>query len=103
MITLDQVKAIVLSGDPAAKHYFQTARGNYTTWHEFKLLPETADDLHDGGWNFQIDRFTKLEGDSVVDDIRDALDVRDNVAYSYTVDFEQDTGYIHHIFSCEVI
>lgn len=114
MTALDKVKAIVLEGDPDAKHYFQTARGNYTTWHEYMRMPDTTDDVHygedeedgdeaRGGWRFQIDRFTKLEFDPVVDKIEAALTDHDNVSYSYQVDYEQDTGYIHHIFSCEAI
>lgn len=103
MITLAQVKAIVLEGDPAAKHYFHTARGNYTTWHEYMRLPETSDDVHGGGWRFQIDRFTKDEDDPVAAQIESVLSEHPNVAYSYQVDFETDTEYIHHIFDCEAI
>lgn len=102
-MTLEDIKAIVLQGDPEAKHYASTKRGDYTVWREFQRLPHTSDGVHDGGWKFQIDRFTKAEADSIADNIKAALDAHDNVAYSYLVDYEPDTEFIHHIFDCEAV
>ena len=48
-----------------------------------------------------MDRFTKTEDESLAESIRRALEERDNIAVDYRVDYEQDTGYIHHIFDCE--
>lgn len=102
-MTLDQIKAIVLQGDPAASHYASTARGNYTVWREYARHPATADDVHLGGWRFQVDRFTKTENDAIAASIETALSDHPGVAYSYMVDFEPETGYIHHIFDCEAV
>lgn len=102
-MTLDDVRAIVLACDPEAKHYRSEARGNYTTWQEYERLPYTSDGVNERGWRFQIDRFTKLEDDPVAAQIEDRLSGMDNVAYSYMVDHEPETGFIHHIFDCEAI
>lgn len=102
-MTNDDIRAIVLACDPEAKHYFTEARGNYTTWQEYAQLPHSSDDVNERGWKFQIDRYTKLEGDPVAAAIENTLSAMDNVAYTYLVDVELETGYIHHIFDCEVV
>jgi len=38
-----------------------------------------------------------------VDAIETALSGEDEITFQHLVDFEQDTGYIHHIFDCEVV
>ena len=102
-MTLAEIKALVAAIDQESGHYESACQegDSYTTWRERNLLPLMADDQHQEGWRFQIDRFTKDEDDEVARRIRAALDADDGVAYEYQVDYEQDTGYIHHIFACE--
>ena len=102
-MTLSDIKALVVSADCHAGHYESAYRGSsaYTIWKEVRLLGLMSDDGHAEGYAFQIDRFTKTENDAVAAAIRTKLDADPRVAYSYQIDFEPDTRYIHHIFDCE--
>lgn len=101
-MTLQEIKALVLSVDPAAQHYFTTAKGrDYTYWEETARLGFTADDRHEEGWAFSVHRFTRDEFDPVARRLFAALDADPRTAVRETIDHEMDTGYIHHIFDCE--
>jgi hypothetical protein len=102
-VTLAEIKAVVLSADPTAEHYESSKRNSdsYTVWREVRRLAATADDRHIEGWAFQVDRFTRAEGDPVAEALFEALDASDRVAVHYEADYEQDTEYIHHIYDCE--
>ena len=103
-MTLNEIKALVLAVDPAAQHYESAKKGAaYTVWREIRPLGFAADGAHQGAVSFQIDRFTKTEGDTIAASLFSALDANDRVAVRYEVDFEPDTRYIHHIFDCEGI
>ena len=104
-MTIEDIRQLVISADSYASHYDSAHRTGaaYTVWREIRQLGMTADDLHQGGWAFQIDRFTKDEADPVAQAILDALDADPRVAYRYEVDYEPDTRYIHHIYDCEGI
>lgn len=103
-MTLAEIKALVVSLDPQAQRY-ESAKVSeaYTVWHEYMQLGTMAGDRHTEGYAFQIDRFTKLEDDPMVATIKNGLENDDRVTYGYQVTYERDTGYIHHIFSCEAI
>lgn len=96
IMTLQEFKAIILSADPQASHYRSMQTPNYTVWREFgkRSLPEPT-------WKIQVDRYTKIEYDPVIALINAALE-RDDIAFDYLCDYEKDTGYIHHIWDCEV-
>ena len=102
-MTLEDIKALVTSVDPTAGHYESAYHGGqaYTVWKEDNSLGFTADGRHQGAISFHIDRFTKDEFDLVAPTLFDALEADDRVAFTYLVDYEQDTRYIHHIFDCE--
>lgn len=105
-MTVEEIKAIVAALDADAGHYESAFRGGaaYTVWRELHPLPIMGDDRHAAeAWAFQIDRFTKSEGDATAMAIREALEANPRVAFHYDVDYEPDTGYIHHIFDCEGI
>lgn len=104
-MTLDDIKALVVAVDPNAGHYESAYQGSaaYTVWREYRALPFMADDEHQTGWTFQIDRFVKAEGDSIASALFAALDADPRVSFQYLVDYEPDTRYIHHIFDCEGI
>ncbi len=102
-MTLSDIQALLVAADPDIQHYTSRKSGNYSVWRELHRLGTTADDEHEEGWNFQVDRFTKTENDETALRIFTALDQDDRVAVNYQVDYEQDTGYIHHIFDCEAV
>lgn len=52
-------------------------------------------------WTVYIDRFTKSDTDTIAPSIYTALD-NAHVPFSYIIDDEPETGYIHHIFTCIV-
>lgn len=101
-MTVQQIAALVGSADPAARHYYNPHDGeNYTRWQEYERIGQAGDDDWGEGWKFQIDRYTKQEYDPIAADIEAALKKSVGVTYTYLVDYEQDSGYIHHIFDCE--
>ena len=105
-MTVEEIKAIVVALDADAGHYESAHQGSeaYTVWRELHPLAIKGEDRHAvEAWAFQIDRFTKAEGDAIAAAMRDALDDNPRVAFRYQVDFEAETGYIHHIFDCEGI
>ena len=105
-MTVEEIKAIVVAVDENAGHYESAYQGTeaYTVWQELRPLPIEGDDGHKvEAWAFQVDRFTKDEADAIAPAMRAALEAETRVAFAYEVDYERDTGYIHHIFDCEGI
>lgn len=103
-MTLDQIKALVIAVDPNAGHYESAFQGDdaYTVWYEVQRTGLFADNKRPGkSWRFQVDRFTKSENDPIAAQLEAALDAAPGVLCEYVVDYEPDTGYIHHIFDCE--
>ena len=101
-MTLREIKALVTSTDPDAKHYTVATNGaNFTRWQEYEYIGQPADDEYGDGWKFQIDRFTHDEFDAIAETIKETLKHTPGVAFGYMVDYEQESDYIHHIFSCE--
>ena len=102
-MTCSEIRGFLVSIDPTAERYTSSRAGSdaYTVWRE--LGPKAV--FADGEWGqimrFQIDRYTKTENDTVARSLWIALEEADDIAFDYQVDFEQDTGYIHHIFDCE--
>lgn len=100
-MTVREIQALVASVDPAARHYTNPHDGtDYTVWMEYMRTGLSGDDAHEKGWKFEIDRFTKQEYDPVAEAIETALTADPRVAFTYNVDYEQDTGYIRHLFDC---
>lgn len=99
---LEIMAGLISAVDPAARHYDNPHDGtDYTVWREYQRLGAARDDRHGYGWKFQIDRYTKQEFDTTAKELEKMLIHTPGVAYEYLVDYEQDTGYIHHIFDCE--
>lgn len=103
-MTLHELKDLLLEVDLPVHHYFAAKQtDNYIVWAEYGLNQLSSDNEYDdGAFRVQIDLFTKIEFDPKVKELRKLLD-RDDIAFSYLVDHEEDTGYIHHIFDCEVV
>lgn len=102
-MTKAEIKALIVSVDPGARHRFSMEKGkDYTYWNETHRLPLMSDDEHDEeAWAFVVHRFTKDDNDPVAPALFAALDAEPSVAPAWRQDFEPETGYIHHIFDCE--
>ena len=103
-MTLDDIRALVVSVDPSAAHYDSARRTseNYTVWREYQRTGLSADNRRaNKSWRFQVDRFTKFEVDAIANALETVLDAHPAIAYDYQVDYEPETGFIHHIFDCE--
>ena len=101
-MTVQDIKTMVLSVDPKAKHYFADKKGDaFTVWGEYQRAGQGAEDRHDYGWKFEIDRYTRDEEDTVPDMIEQILIDHPGVAYTYQVYYDHTARYIVHVFDCE--
>lgn len=101
-MTVQDIKTMVLSVDPKAKHYFSDKKGDaFTVWGEYQRAGQGAEDRHDYGWKFEIDRYTRDEEDTVPDMIEKILIDHPGVAYTYQVYYDHTARYIVHVFDCE--
>ena len=101
-MTCTEIKTFLVSVDPTIERYESSKKGDaYTVWYELGMPGIFSDGQHEDIQHFQIDRFTKEEDDTTAAAIFTALEARDDISFSYLVDHEDDTGYIHHIFDCE--
>ena len=102
-MTRSEIKAFLLTSEPNIERYesSRTASESYTVWRELGPATIYADGRDAGVMRFQVDRFTKHESDEIANNLWIALEDRDDIAFEYIVDYERDTGYIHHIFDCE--
>lgn len=93
-------KEVLLQADPSATKFKGVGGDSYTVWTPYSPDRAMADDQQDDfTWRIQVDRFTKKDNDPIVQAIYDALS-QAGISFEYDLDFEEDTGYIHHIFSC---
>lgn len=100
-MTVRDIQAMVIQADPEAKHYYTRKDGSdFTVWQEYMRLPFAGNDVSDAGWKFQIDRYTKQEYDPIAEAIERVLN-ENTIAYSYQVEYDNETGYIRHLFDCE--
>lgn len=101
-MTVQDIKTMVLSVDPKAKHYFSDKKGDaFTVWGEYQRAGQGAEDRHDYGWKFEIDRYTRDEEDTVPDMIEQILIDHPGVSYTYQVYYDHTARYIVHVFDCE--
>lgn len=103
-MTREDIKKLVLSADPDAQRFFSDKKGkSFTVYGEYRRTSQSAEDRHDYGWRFEIDRFTTDPDDPVADRIEEALINHPGVTYTYEIGFDHASGYIRHIFDCEGI
>lgn len=102
-MTLDEFKALVLEADPTATMFKGSKTGSYTVWRPGGIANQiNSDDEADEVVRYAyIDRFTKSEPDTVAVLIHSILTAA-MVPYQPEIIYEQDTGYIHHSFTCLV-
>ena len=103
-MTIQEIKDILTAVDPDAQRYEHDRAGTgdaYTVWAEITPVGFYGDGQEQGSIRFQVDRFTMEEDEAMAESIRRALENTDYITVDDRVDFEKDTGYIHHIFDCE--
>lgn len=103
-MTLHELRDKLLTISPNVYHYHAHQQpDSYIVWAEYGDKRLSADsEFEEKAFRVQVDFFTKTEFDSKVAQIDTLLD-RDDISYEYLVDHEEDTGYIHHIWDCEVV
>lgn len=102
-MTLAEIQTLLVGADPDIKHYFSMKRGKaYSYWEETQRLATMADDHHaDDAWRFYVHRYTKEEYDEIASHLFRVLDDHPGISVIHTVDYDPDSGYIHHIYECE--
>lgn len=105
MEALEYIKARLVKIDPTVQKFTSTHRSEpaYTVWHPIRPIGIHANGARLPGWSFQIDRYTKQDPDEIAAEILKTLEADNRVAVDYLLDYEDDTGYFHHIFDCEVV
>jgi len=106
-MTLQEIRDVLLTVGPPVFHYFASGQtSNYIVWAE----DSEGDSLHADGRKTEqvtqgtIDYFTKIEFDPLVQQIQDALNTPEDLAWSLnSVQYEKDTGYIHYEWVFEVV
>ena len=105
-MTLQEIRDLLLTITPNVFHYFASGQtGNYIVWAE----DSEGDSIHaDDGKTEQviqgtIDYFTKTENDPVATQIQDKLTENEISWRLNSVQYEQDTGYIHYEWVFEVV
>lgn len=100
-MTLAEFKAALLAIDPALEKYKSTKTGNYTIWSPGNLAPglDSDDDKEENDQRIYVDRFSLSDNDTIAKQITAML--RSNfVPFEYVHIYENDTGYLHHSWTC---
>lgn len=98
----DEFGTLLLGADPDITKYSGDGQSNRTVWFPGTIMPNNSDDQRDDYvQRIYIDRYTKIEADPIVAGLMKILD-ESFISYEYVTDYEQDTGYIHHSFTCYV-
>lgn len=102
-MTLLELRDLLLTVGPPVSHYHAHHQlDSYIVWSEYGGHNRTADNaIGEQAIRVQVDLFTRTEFDPDVEKINTLLDI-DEISFDYQVDYEKDTGYIHHIWDCEV-
>lgn len=103
-MTVQRIKDLLTSIDPNVQRYDHDGAGTadaYTVWQEIRPVGFYGDGQEEGTIHFQVDRFTKTEDEETALALKALLESQDDIAMDYLVDYERDTGYIHHIYDCE--
>ena len=101
-MTKDKIKALLVTADPDIRHYFSMSDADgYSYWEETQRLPTVADDEHEQAWRFYVHRYTRTENDAIAQAIFDVLDADPRTTVRWVTGFDNESGYIHHIFECE--
>lgn len=103
-MTVQEFKALLLTIDPNAKHFYWSGGGNYTVWAEYSESYLIRDDkIASKDHNIQVDRYTKLEYDPMVDLLTAGFDIPEIVIRPRRIIYETNGGYVHHIWDLVLI
>ena len=104
-MTRAEIKDLILSVDPEAKHFYSAKRGTaFTVWGEYERADLIADDRQDYGWHFEVNRYTVDDEDEIAAALETALCEHPGVVLrSYKIGYDVKSGYIRHVFDCEGI
>ena len=103
-MTANEIKTLLVSVDPNVQRYDHDGAGTadaYTVWQEIQPVGLYGDGQEEGSIRFQVDRFTREEDEATAAQLLETLEGQDDIAVEYRVDYEKDTGYVHHIYVCE--
>ena len=103
-MTVSEIKTLLTGVDPNVQRYDHDGAGTadaYTVWRETGPIGLYGDGQEEGTIRFQVDRFTKDEDDAIAATLKETLEAQDDITVEYLVDYEKDTGYVHHIYVCE--
>lgn len=103
MVDLEWFKELLLTVDPNIKKYSGPGTGEYTTWQPGGVEDALMADDHeeDVVQRVYIDRYTKQDNDPIAKRIYKLLDDHE-IPFIHDMDYEDETKYIHHIFTCYV-
>ncbi len=105
-MTFEDIKAALLTVTPNVYHFDATgAEGNYIVWAEDGQADASYGDDHviDQVLEGTVDYFTKTEYDPVFGQIQSALNNLDLVWRLNSIQYEEDTGYIHYEWVWEMM
>ena len=105
-MTLPEFRDLLLTVCPQVFHYEAAkAESDYIVWHEAGTLSLMGDgESAESGTRIAVDFFTKDEYSPVQARLELVLGDHDEICLTdYAIDFEKDTGLIHHAMTCEVM
>lgn len=101
---MDKLKELLLAIDPEVSKFQGAGKGNYTVWTPYgENVLLAGNHRREVAHKVQIDRFTMDDPDEIADAIYAALEKAEFVTFDHQLDYEPDTGYIHHLYDCEVL
>ena len=103
-MTLTAFVTLLKTADSKVTKNKSNGETNYTIWTPYQDITVEYDGISEIiGQRIQVDRFTLLDADSVVPAITAALIGRDDLSMDIQPMIrEDDTGYFHFIWDCEV-
>lgn len=104
-MTLGDIKALVVSVDPNARHYFTGyTGGSYTCWQEVEPIYFKADNrAQERGISFEVIRITREEEDPIAAALETALNATGRVSFTWRTEKLYGTEYIRHLFTCQAV
>ena len=103
-MTIDELKAFLLGHDPKLKKYFYAGSDpSYTTWEPHHRQSWMSDNTSDDVLTkVTINRYTKDDGDTVADEIYNALEALRVPLDEMITTYDPEDGYFRHIIECYV-
>lgn len=100
---LDWFRDLLRKADPKLTRGYSSRQGDYTIWIPSRpesLMSDNEDE--DTIWTVYVHRFSKSDHDTVADKIETILSGADMVGFDYELDYDPETKYFNHIFTCYV-